>query len=454
MLPCALLMRAHDDACDASLPARYAPGGRVVRRVAKSRPGQAATWRPITTVTGWTKQGLVAGGRTRSTGPACTATIRGCRPRVRALQARAKQALNPRAYSYVAGGRGRRGHPAGQPRGVRPVGRRPPGAAGRRAARDTSRRAVRTAAARPAAARAGRRAGTGARRGRPARWPAPRRSSACRWSSPTRRRSSMEECAAAMGDAPRWFQLYWSTSDELVESLVGAGRGGRLRRAGRHARHHDARLAAARPRPRATCRSRSARASRSTRPTRCSGGWSRERAARPPARREPRPRPTPAAVKALVGMAKAWPGSFRDNLRSPLPRAAVETFLDIYSRPSITWADLAWLRSRTRLPILLKGVLHPDDARRALDEGVDGVVVSTHGGRQVDRVDRRARRAARRGGRDRRARAGAARQRHPQRRRRVHRRRARRRPRCCSAGRTRGGSRWPATRACAQVIAT
>jgi L-lactate dehydrogenase (cytochrome) len=101
--------------------------------------------------------------------------------------------------------------------------------------------------------------------------------------------------------------------------------------------------------------------------------------------REPQPRPTPAAVRALVGMARAWPGSFRDNLRSPLPRAAVETFLGIYSRPSITWADLAWLRSRTRLPIVLKGVLHPDDARRALDEGVDGVVVSTHGGRQVDR---------------------------------------------------------------------
>jgi lactate 2-monooxygenase len=74
-----------------------------------------------------------------------------------------------------------------------------------------------------------------------------------------------------------------------------------------------------------------------------------------------------------------------ENLRSPLPRAAVETFLSIYSRPSITWADLAWLRERTRLPIVLKGVLHPDDARRAVDEGVDGLVVSTHGGRQVDR---------------------------------------------------------------------
>jgi L-lactate dehydrogenase (cytochrome) len=97
------------------------------------------------------------------------------------------------------------------------------------------------------------------------------------------------------------------------------------------------------------------------------------------------PRPTLAAVRALVGMARAWPGPLLDNLRSPLPRAAVETFLSIYSRPSITWADLAWLRERTSLPVVLKGVLHPDDARRAVDEGVDGLVVSTHGGRQVDR---------------------------------------------------------------------
>jgi isopentenyl diphosphate isomerase/L-lactate dehydrogenase-like FMN-dependent dehydrogenase len=62
----------------------------------------------------------------------------------------------------------------------------------------------------------------------------------------------------------------------------------------------------------------------------------------------------------------------------------VELFLESYSRPTITWDDLAWLRERTRLPIVLKGVLHPDDARRAVDHGVDGIVVSNHGGRQVD----------------------------------------------------------------------
>ena len=56
----------------------------------------------------------------------------------------------------------------------------------------------------------------------------------------------------------------------------------------------------------------------------------------------------------------------------------------IYSRPSLTWEDLPFLRERTRLPIVLKGILHPDDARRAVEEGMDGIWVSNHGGRQVD----------------------------------------------------------------------
>ncbi len=50
----------------------------------------------------------------------------------------------------------------------------------------------------------------------------------------------------------------------------------------------------------------------------------------------------------------------------------------------VQWSDLAWLRAQTDLPILLKGVLHADDARRAREAGMDGVVVSNHGGRQVD----------------------------------------------------------------------
>ncbi|MGB3544914.1 alpha-hydroxy-acid oxidizing protein, partial [Rubrivirga sp.] len=65
-------------------------------------------------------------------------------------------------------------------------------------------------------------------------------------------------------------------------------------------------------------------------------------------------------------------------------RKAVQRFVATYSRPSLTWSDLQTLRDMTDLPILLKGVLHSDDARRALEAGVDGLVVSNHGGRQVD----------------------------------------------------------------------
>ncbi len=193
----------------------------------------------------------------------------------------------------------------------------------------------------------------------------------------------METCAEAMGDAPRWMQLYWSTSDELVESMVA-----RAEACGCEALvvTLDTTMLGWRPRDLDLGHLPFALGTGIAQYTSdpVFRRLAEERAASTEPR-DPQPRPNLAAVRALVGMARAWPGPLLDNLRSPLPRAAVETFLRIYSRPSITWADLAWLRSRTRLPVLLKGVLHPDDARRALDEGVDGLVVSTHGGRQVDR---------------------------------------------------------------------
>ena len=86
----------------------------------------------------------------------------------------------------------------------------------------------------------------------------------------------------------------------------------------------------------------------------------------------------------LIQLTRNYPGPFLSALRSGRARAAVQRFVQIYSRPSLTWADLPFLRERTSVPILLKGVLHPDDARRAVDEGIDGIVVSNHGGRQVD----------------------------------------------------------------------
>ncbi len=61
----------------------------------------------------------------------------------------------------------------------------------------------------------------------------------------------------------------------------------------------------------------------------------------------------------------------------------VMTWVGLFGHP-VTWDDLPWLRSLTTLPILVKGICHPDDARRALDEGVDGIYCSNHGGRQAN----------------------------------------------------------------------
>jgi lactate 2-monooxygenase len=82
-------------------------------------------------------------------------------------------------------------------------------------------------------------------------------------------------------------------------------------------------------------------------------------------------------------MSREHPGSLKGNLRSGEPWAAVEAFLDIYSNPGLSWDHIATLRRRTSLPIVLKGILHPDDARRAIELGIDVMIVSNHGGRQV-----------------------------------------------------------------------
>jgi isopentenyl diphosphate isomerase/L-lactate dehydrogenase-like FMN-dependent dehydrogenase len=182
----------------------------------------------------------------------------------------------------------------------------------------------------------------------------------------------MEQCAAAMGDSPRWFQLYWSTSDDLVESLVG-----RAEACGCEAivvtldttilgwRTRDLDLAYL-----PFLRGKGI-AQYTSDPV-----FERlvsEAAGAPKSSPTPQPRPTPSAIWTLLQI-----------LRKRTSRAHVQRFIEIYSRPSLRWEDLAFLRERTKLPILLKGILHPDDARRAIESGMDGVIVSNHGGRQVD----------------------------------------------------------------------
>jgi len=66
------------------------------------------------------------------------------------------------------------------------------------------------------------------------------------------------------------------------------------------------------------------------------------------------------------------------------PVAAGEAVVKMFPNLSLTWKELAWLRERVRLPLLIKGLLTAEDARRARDAGADGVIVSNHGGRQLD----------------------------------------------------------------------
>ena len=157
---------------------------------------------------------------------------------------------------------------------------------------------------------------------------------------------TLEDVAAAMGAAPRFFQLYWSRDRDLTASFIR-----RAEAAGFSALvvTLDTRLL----------------------------GW--------------RPRDLDLGHNPfLLGKGQANYTAdpvFRAALARPPEEdrlAAVKHFLTVFNDLTLTWADLAWLRAQTKLPITLKGVLHPDDARRAVASGVQGLIVSNHGGRQVD----------------------------------------------------------------------
>src|SRR6185437_1658854 len=181
---------------------------------------------------------------------------------------------------------------------------------------------------------------------------------------------AMERCAAAMGDGARWFQLYRGVSDELAASFVR-----RAEACGCEAivltldttqlgwRVRDLDLGYL--------------------PFLYGKGLA-QYTSDPVFLRlladvelPPAGRPTPAALRALLQLTRA-------HGRPTRARAVVKLFLDTFSKPSLDRRDVEFVRGLTTLPLVLKGVLHPDDARLALEHGVDAVVVSNHGGRQVD----------------------------------------------------------------------
>ncbi|HWI74970.1 MAG TPA: lactate 2-monooxygenase [Baekduia sp.] len=158
---------------------------------------------------------------------------------------------------------------------------------------------------------------------------------------------TLEEIAQAGGaDAPRWFQLYWPKSDDLAASFVR-----RAEAAGYRALvvTLDTPLLAWRPRD-------------------LQGAY--------------------LPFLKSIGIANYLADPvFRDLLDKPPeedPQAAVGQFVLQFSNPASTWEGIDRLRALTDLPLVLKGINHPDDARAARDHGADGVIVSNHGGRQVD----------------------------------------------------------------------
>lgn len=172
----------------------------------------------------------------------------------------------------------------------------------------------------------------------------------------------METCATAMGDTPFFFQLYWSKSRELVSSLVK-----RAEKCGAKgiALTLDTTLLGWRTKdldiaylPFLEGRGI---AQYTSDPVFMKAAM--EHAHEANTDNHP---PDSPAFKKIVGM------------------AAVRLFTQIYTNPATTWEDLAFLRAQTNLPIILKGILHPEDAKLALEYGMDGIMVSNHGGRQVD----------------------------------------------------------------------
>ncbi len=188
----------------------------------------------------------------------------------------------------------------------------------------------------------------------------------------------MEEVAAAMGNGKRWFQLYWSKSNELVASFVQ-----RAEKIGCGAivvtldtthlgwRTRDLSLAYL---PFLEGKGIAQYTSDTVFQKLMDAATS-----------PPRPSVTWELLTGLIRMVNAYPGKgFFRKLKSGRPMKAVRTFTEIYSNPALSWKDLSFLRQHTKLPIVLKGILHPDDAAQAIDHGIDGIIISNHGGRQVD----------------------------------------------------------------------
>lgn len=192
----------------------------------------------------------------------------------------------------------------------------------------------------------------------------------------------MEECSRVMDHSSRWFQLYWSKSDALVQSFIQ-----RAEKCGCEAIVVTLDTTSLGWRPRDLnlgflpfLRGMGI-AQYSSDPVfqnivEDNLKIKNDGSERPPINFH--------ILKNIIGLCQRYPGSFFSNLKSGRALAAVRTFIDIYMRPELRWDDLPRLRKMTNLPILVKGIQLPEDANKAFQNGADGIIVSNHGGRQID----------------------------------------------------------------------
>jgi lactate 2-monooxygenase len=156
---------------------------------------------------------------------------------------------------------------------------------------------------------------------------------------------TIEEIASVHEEHPHWFQLYWGRNNDFTKSIIG-----RAEKAGYSAIivTLDTRLFA----------------------------W-RERDIKN------------AYLPFLYneGLANYFSDPvFLEQIGNPAKdkMKTMMHFANCFSNPSLTWDDLSIIRDCTQLPVIVKGIQHPDDAKKAIDYGADGIIVSNHGGRQLD----------------------------------------------------------------------
>ena len=190
----------------------------------------------------------------------------------------------------------------------------------------------------------------------------------------------MEACAGVMANSPRWFQLYWSRSNDLVASFIQ-----RAEKCGCSAIvvTLDTTMLGWRTRDLDMAYLPFLEGKGIAQYT--SDLVFQKMLDEPDDEPEIKRKITFQNIMGLIHMVNNYPGSgFFQKLKSGRPVKAVRRFVSTYSNPCTTWDDLRFLRQLTRLPILLKGILHGEDAMKVADHGIDGIIVSNHGGRQVD----------------------------------------------------------------------